>query len=49
MRNPLRTASVGVIFGFGKRAQVPLAKMARSIAVFLQQLSQRELLRLHMT
>ena len=47
MRHSTWTAPVGFRFGFRKRTQMPLAKMAGCVTMLLQQLRQSQLLRLH--
>ena len=42
-----RPAAVGVLHGFRQRAEVPLAKVSGGVALFFQQLRQRQLLRFH--
>ena len=47
MLRAARAAAVGVLHRFRQRAKVPLAKVAGGVALFFQQLGQRQLLRLH--
>ena len=47
MLGTARSSTVGVLPGFRQRTEVPLAKVAGGVALFLEQFRQRQFLRLH--